>query len=88
MIDHDLQDGNMKDPLDLELAPFEGFEVERLCPLCLHPLREFPLEETQEGGGYMTVGGRLECQNCDKTTAYYRDMEKAAAATAQWQKSN
>lgn len=84
MIDHDLDQENRKDPLDLTLVPFTGYEVNRHCPLCNALLREFTQEQVEDNGSIKTVGHRLECRRCNETTAYMRSVERAAAATKEW----
>ena len=84
MIDHDLDQENLLDPLGIDLAPFTGYEVNHHCPLCNALLREFTHEQVEDNGSIKTVGHRLECRRCNETTAYMRSLERAAAAVAQW----
>jgi hypothetical protein len=85
LIDHDLDHENVKDPLDLTPAPFEGHEVKHHCPICLTVrLREFPQEQGGVDEGISTVGYQWECPKCKRATAYMRSVERAAAAVKGW----
>lgn len=87
LIDHDLDQENLLDPLDLTLVPFTGYEVTHHCPIC-HTvrLREYPQEQINDDGTFQTVGYRWECPKCERTTAYMRSVERAAAAAKGWVK--
>lgn len=85
LIDHDLDQENQKDPLDLTLSPYEGVEVSICCPVCYQPLSQKTLDERNEDGGHIGNIYQLNCPNCVRRT-HWGSEKGTAAAVKGWVK--